>query len=56
METHYFGSMNMVRAFAPTLARSGLEAGEVEILAGQETVQVKAALSADPSVLYPRTA
>ena len=136
METHYFGTMTMVRAFAPTLARNGggailnvlsvlswmsydganaysaakaaawsltngirlelagqgtmvtglhmgstdtdmmagwdidkndpadvvraaldgLEAGEVEILADQDTVQVKAALSAHPSVLYPRTA
>jgi hypothetical protein len=33
----------------------GLEAGEIEILADENTVQVKAALSADPSVLYPRT-
>jgi NAD(P)-dependent dehydrogenase (short-subunit alcohol dehydrogenase family) len=136
METHYFGTMHMVRAFAPILARNGggailnvlsllswmsydganaysaakaagwsltngirlelagqgttvtglhmgstdtdmmagwdiekndpadvvraaldgLEAGEVEILADQDTVQVKAALSADPTVLYPQTA
>ena len=136
METHYFGTMNMVRAFAPTLAGNGggailnvlsalswmsydganaysaakaaewsltngirlelagqgttvaalhmgstdtdmmagwdiekndpadvvrtaldgLAAGELEILADQGTVQVKAALSADPTVLYPQTA
>jgi NAD(P)-dependent dehydrogenase (short-subunit alcohol dehydrogenase family) len=135
METHYFGTLNMVRAFAPVLARNsggsilnvmsllswlsydgataysaakaaewsltngirlelasqgttvtglylggtdtdmmagvdvekndpadvvrtaldGLEAGEIEILADENTVQVKAALSADPSVLYPQT-
>jgi hypothetical protein len=34
----------------------GLEAVEREILADQNTIQVKAALSADPSVLYPQTA
>jgi NAD(P)-dependent dehydrogenase (short-subunit alcohol dehydrogenase family) len=135
METHYFGTLNVVRAFAPVLARNGggsilnvmsllswlsyeganaysaakaaewsltngirlelagqgtmvtglhlgstdtdmmagfdvekndpadvvrtaldgLEAGEIEILADENTVQVKAALSADPSVLYPQT-
>jgi NAD(P)-dependent dehydrogenase (short-subunit alcohol dehydrogenase family) len=135
METHYFGTLNMVRAFAPVLARNsggsilnvmsllswlsydgataysaakaaewsltngirlelasqgttvtglylggtdtdmmagvdvekndpadvvrtaldGLEAGEIEILADENTAQVKAALSADPSVLYPQT-
>ncbi len=134
METHYFGTLNMVRAFAPVLARNnggsilnvmsvlswlspdgatsysaakaaewsltngirlelasqgttvtglhlgatdtdmmadfdiekndpadivrtaldGLEAGAIEILADESTVQVKAALSADPSVLYPQ--
>ncbi|MGS2648810.1 SDR family oxidoreductase [Streptosporangium sp. LJ11] len=135
METHYFGTLNVVRAFAPVLARNGggsilnvmsllswmsyeganaysaakaaqwsltngirlelarqgtmvtglhlgstdtdmmagfevekndpadvvrtaldgLEAGRIEILADENTVQVKAALSADPSVLYPQT-
>ncbi|GAA2073111.1 SDR family oxidoreductase [Actinomadura alba] len=36
-------------------ALDGLEAGEIEILADENTVQVKAALSAEPSVLYPQT-
>ena len=35
-------------------ALDGLEAGAIEILADEDTVQVKAALSADPSVLYPQ--
>ena len=35
-------------------ALDGLEAGVIEILADEGTVQVKAALSADPSVLYPQ--
>lgn len=35
-------------------ALDGLEAGRIEILADENTVQVKAALSADPSVLYPQ--
>jgi NAD(P)-dependent dehydrogenase (short-subunit alcohol dehydrogenase family) len=136
METHYFGTLSMVRAFAPVLARNsggsilnvmsvlswlspdgatsysaakaaewsltngirlelasqgttvtglhlgatdtdmmaafdidkndpadvvrtaldGLEAGAIEILADEGTIQVKAALSADPSVLYPQAA
>jgi NAD(P)-dependent dehydrogenase (short-subunit alcohol dehydrogenase family) len=37
-------------------ALDGLEAGAIEILADEDTVQVKAALSADPSVLYPQAA
>ena len=136
METHYFGTLNVVRAFAPALARNGggsivnvmsvlswlsydganaysaakaaewsltngirlelagqgttvtglylagtdtdmmagidvekndpadvvrtaldgLEAGDLEILADENTIRIKAALSADLSVLYPQTA
>jgi NAD(P)-dependent dehydrogenase (short-subunit alcohol dehydrogenase family) len=37
-------------------ALDGLEAGALEILADESTVQVKAALSADPSALYPQAA
>ncbi|GAA2984812.1 SDR family oxidoreductase [Streptosporangium longisporum] len=37
-------------------ALDGLEAGEIEILADENTVQVKAALSADPRALYPQIA
>jgi NAD(P)-dependent dehydrogenase (short-subunit alcohol dehydrogenase family) len=36
-------------------ALDGLEAGALEILADEASRTVKAALAADPSVLYPRT-
>lgn len=35
-------------------ALDGIEAGKMEILADDDSVQLKAALSADPSVLYPQ--
>ncbi|WP_181957592.1 Rossmann-fold NAD(P)-binding domain-containing protein [Streptomyces paludis] len=35
-------------------ALDGIEAGKVEILADNNSVQLKAALSADPSVLCPQ--
>ncbi|MFE2431102.1 SDR family oxidoreductase [Streptomyces sp. NPDC059373] len=35
-------------------ALDGLEAGRIEVLADDPTVQLKAALAADPSVLYPQ--
>jgi NAD(P)-dependent dehydrogenase (short-subunit alcohol dehydrogenase family) len=38
------------------VALDGLEAGEIEILADENSAQVKAALSAHPGVLYPGTA
>ena len=37
-------------------ALDGIEAGQLEVLADDASVQLKAALSADPSVLYPHTA
>lgn len=36
-------------------ALDGLKAGRIEILADEDTTRLKAALSADPGVLYPRT-
>lgn len=36
-------------------ALDGIEAGKLEVLADDNSVQLKAALSADPSVLYPQT-
>jgi hypothetical protein len=36
-------------------ALDGLEADEIEILADENTAQVRAALSAHPSLLYPQT-
>jgi hypothetical protein len=36
-------------------ALDGLEAGAIEILADQNSAQIKAGLSADPSVLYRRS-
>ncbi|WP_406490350.1 hypothetical protein [Streptomyces phaeochromogenes] len=35
-------------------ALDGIEAGKMEILADNSCVQLKAALSADPSVLHPQ--
>ena len=35
-------------------ALDGLEAGEIEILADPRSASIKAALAADPSVLYPQ--
>lgn len=37
-------------------ALDGLEAGDIEILADENTARMKAALSADPRVLYPQAA
>ena len=37
-------------------ALDGIEAGSLEVLADDATVQVKAGLAADPGVLYPQTA
>jgi len=34
------------------LALDGIEAGQIEIIADEETAQAKAALSADPAVTY----
>jgi NAD(P)-dependent dehydrogenase (short-subunit alcohol dehydrogenase family) len=36
-------------------ALDGIEAGQLEVLADHASAQVKAALSADPGVLYPQT-
>ena len=36
-------------------ALDGIEAGQLEVLADEASAQLKAALSADPSVLYPQT-
>jgi len=36
-------------------ALDGIEAGKLEVLADEASAQVKAALAADPSVLYPQT-
>ncbi|MER5634980.1 SDR family oxidoreductase [Streptomyces nitrosporeus] len=36
-------------------ALDGIEAGKLEVLADDDSVRLKAALSADPSVLYPHT-
>lgn len=36
-------------------ALDGIEAGKIEILADDASAQIKAALAADPSVLYPQT-
>ncbi len=36
-------------------ALDGIEAGQLEIIADQTSAQAKAALAADPSVLYPHT-
>ncbi|MEV4242047.1 hypothetical protein AB0J63_01410 [Streptosporangium canum] len=35
-------------------ALDGIEAGKMEILAGDADVRLKATLSADPSMLYPQ--
>jgi hypothetical protein len=38
------------------IALDGLEAGMIEVLADENSAQIKAVLSADPSVLYPQLA
>jgi NAD(P)-dependent dehydrogenase (short-subunit alcohol dehydrogenase family) len=68
METNYFGTLSMCRAFAPVLAASGpkdspedvvrqaldaVEAGQVEVLADERTRTVKASLSRDHDLIYP---
>jgi NAD(P)-dependent dehydrogenase (short-subunit alcohol dehydrogenase family) len=48
METNFFGTLLVTRAFAPHLiALDGVEAGFVEILAEDLTRSTKAQLSAD---------
>ena len=67
METSYFGTLAMCRAFAPVLAAApkispesvarqvcdAVEAGQIEVLADERTRTVKASLSRDHELIYP---
>jgi hypothetical protein len=47
METNYFGTLSMCRAF------DAVEAGQIEVLADERSRFVKASLSRDHELIYP---
>ncbi len=59
VDTDMLADMDVPKSDPADIAKAGLdgiEAGALEVLADQDAVKIKAALSADPIVLYPELA
>ncbi|WP_165974566.1 hypothetical protein [Nonomuraea deserti] len=48
LDTHFYGTLAMIRAFAPVLDANGGEAGKIEILADGSGAAAKASLFGGP--------